>query len=129
MVWGNFFTTLGELLRKFSVTIFIKHVRILRNGSYNSASHLCNCFLASGELCHLLITFANSLYPDQDQHDISPELDCNSDGVPERFLKKKVCFEKKSADDNKTNTRFFLFVLFKEHIISKIDGEEINIEK
>ena len=36
-----------------------------------------NCFLASGDFCHLLITFANSLDPDQDGHSVHPELDRN----------------------------------------------------
>ena len=39
---------------------------------------LSNSFLASGDLCHLLITFANSLDPDQDQHTVGPDLDPNS---------------------------------------------------
>ena len=36
-----------------------------------------NSFLASGDFCRLLITFANSLDPDQDQQNQS---------VPERFF-------------------------------------------
>ena len=34
-------------------------------------------FLASGHFCHLLITFANSLDPDQDQQNVGPDLDPN----------------------------------------------------
>ena len=32
---------------------------------------------ASGDFCHLLITFANSLDPDQDQQNLRPDLDPN----------------------------------------------------
>ena len=49
----------------------------------------------------LLITFANSLDPDQDRQNIRPDLDptvWRSDGIPERFFLKKVDFEKKLAD-------------------------------
>ena len=49
--------------------------------------------------CFLLITFANSLDPDQYQQNVSPDLDPNSltlDSVPERiFVKKLYNFEKK----------------------------------
>ena len=31
-------------------------------------------FLAWGNFCHLLITFANILNPDQDWHSVSPDL-------------------------------------------------------
>ena len=34
-------------------------------------------FLASGDFCRLLITFANSLYTDQDQQNVGPDLDTN----------------------------------------------------
>ena len=37
-----------------------------------------NSFFASNNFCRLLITFANSLDPDQDQHLIGPDLDPNS---------------------------------------------------
>ena len=45
-----------------------------------------NSFLASGYFCHLLMTFANSLDPDQDRHFVSPDLDgkpFDSESVPE----------------------------------------------
>ena len=32
---------------------------------------------ASGDVCHLLITFANSLDPDQDRQYVGPDLDPN----------------------------------------------------
>ena len=41
----------------------------------------------------LLITFANSLDPDQDRQDFGPDLDpnvCHSDSVPERFFLKSL---------------------------------------
>ena len=34
-------------------------------------------FLASGNCCHLLISFANSLDPDQDEHSVGPDPDLN----------------------------------------------------
>ena len=36
-----------------------------------------NSFLASDDFCHLLITFANSLDPDQDRQNVGPDLDPN----------------------------------------------------
>ena len=36
-----------------------------------------NYFYASGDFCCLLITFANSLDPDQDQQNVGPDLDPN----------------------------------------------------
>ena len=36
-----------------------------------------NSFLASRDLCHWLITFANSLDPDQDRQNVGPDLDSN----------------------------------------------------
>ena len=38
-----------------------------------------NTFHASGDFCRLLITFANSLEPDQDRQNVGPDLD------PHRF--------------------------------------------
>ena len=38
---------------------------------------LLNSFLVSCHLCCLLLTFANSLDPDQDQHFVGPDLDPN----------------------------------------------------
>ena len=37
-----------------------------------------NSFLASDDFCPLLITFANSLDPDQDRQNVGPDLDLNS---------------------------------------------------
>ena len=40
-------------------------VRIKLNGILESFIFLVNSFLASGDFCHLLLTFENSLYSDQ----------------------------------------------------------------
>ena len=37
---------------------------------------LCS-FLASGDFCHLLINFVNSLDPDQEDQNVGPDLDLN----------------------------------------------------
>ena len=50
------------------------------------------------ETCHLLITFANSLDPDQDQQNVGPDLDPNCLCRTHDFLKKFI-LKKKSADD------------------------------
>ena len=46
------------------------------------------------ETCRLLITFANSLEPDQDQQNVGPDLDpnclCSTHFVKELILKKKI---------------------------------------
>ena len=34
-------------------------------------------FLSSGDFCHLLINFANSLDPGQEQQNVGPDLDLN----------------------------------------------------
>ena len=48
--------------------------------SQKVVSRSCSAFnslLASGNFCHLLITFANSLDPDQAQQNVRPDLDPN----------------------------------------------------
>ena len=45
---------------------------------HQSACKFFNFFLASGDICCLLITFANSLGPDQNGHAVGPDLDPNS---------------------------------------------------
>ena len=37
-------------------------------------NQLFNCLLSRGDFCHLLITFANSLDPDQDRQNVGPDL-------------------------------------------------------
>ena len=46
-------------------------------------------------LCRQLITFANSLYPDQDRPKVGPDLDSNCLLVPERFFYQKCAACKK----------------------------------
>ena len=50
--------------------IFLMGFPMYSVGSFNS-------FLASGNFCHLLITFENSLDPDQDRQSVGPDLDPN----------------------------------------------------
>ena len=48
-------------------------------------------FFARGNFCCRLITFANSLDPDQDRQNVGPDLGpkCfDTDGVPKRFFRK-----------------------------------------
>ena len=48
-----------------------------------------------GDFCHLLITFANSLDPDQDGQNIGPDLYPFYTGiVPERIFFEKVLYDK-----------------------------------
>ena len=53
-----------------------------------------NSFPASGDFCRLLITFANSLDPDQARQNVGPELDPKQFGTlmlfMEEFLKKFI---------------------------------------
>ena len=60
-----------------SEIVFVKHfapihMLVLKGGTliFNSFSVSCNC-------CHMLITFANSLDPDQDRQNVSPHLGPN----------------------------------------------------
>ena len=63
-------------------------------------------FLASDNFCCLLITFPNSLDPDQDRQNVGPDLDPNRLTLwLHVFLKaffEKDNFEKKSTDDSKS---------------------------
>ena len=60
--------------------------------SFGTPSNCFNYFLASGDFCHLLITFANSLDPDQDRQRVRSDLDPNrSDTLivfPKEFFEK-----------------------------------------
>ena len=44
---------------------------------FENYSIMIHSFLASGDFCFLLLTFANSLDPDQDRQNVSPGLDPN----------------------------------------------------
>ena len=59
-----------------------------------------NSFFASGDFCRLLITYANSLDPDQDRQNGSKPFDTLIVFLNDLF--QKVNFEKKTADDNKS---------------------------
>ena len=56
-----------------------------------------NFYLFSSDFCCLLLTFANILDPDQDRHNVGPDLDPNRLTLKE--YSEKVTFENKSADD------------------------------
>ena len=76
----------------------------------NGKKTVSTLFLLAGTLVCQLITFANSLDPDQDRQnvDVSPYLDPTkrcSDSVP--VLKKLIL--KKSADDNKNMKNYPAF--------------------
>ena len=51
-------------------------LRILSH-SYTQTMLFLYSFLGSGDFCRLLITFANGLDPDQDRHNVGPDLDPN----------------------------------------------------
>ena len=53
-----------------------------------------NYFLARGDFCHLLRTFANSLDPDLDRQNVGPDLDLNCLIVFLKEFFEKVKFEK-----------------------------------
>ena len=55
--------------------------------------------LGSGDFCHLLITFATSLAPDQDRSGLIQTI-LHSDSVPEIILE-KIYFEKVSRRQQK----------------------------
>ena len=60
---------------------------------------MVNSLPASGKFCRLLITFANSLDPDQDLQKVGPDLDPNLFDTLIVFLKdffEKVGFDNKS---------------------------------
>ena len=71
-----------------------------------------NAFIASGDFCRLLMTFANSLDPDQArqnqaQQNVRPDLDPNcghSDSIPERFFE-KVKKKKKIIHNDKKHAK------------------------
>ena len=54
----------------------------------DKASFFINSFLASGKFCQLLITFVNSLDPDQDWHHVGPDLNPNHLTLEKINLKK-----------------------------------------
>ena len=70
---------------------------VVRNSKHAISSHeyqIFHSFLARCDFCHLLITFANSIDPDQDQQNVVPDLDPKLFDILIVFL--KDVFEKKS---------------------------------
>ena len=62
-----------------------------------------NSFPASGNFCHLLLTFASSLDPDQAQQNVGPDLDPNLFDTLMVFL--KDFFEKVNLKKNPQMTK------------------------
>ena len=62
---------------------------------------LVNFFLASSDFCHLLITFANSLDPDQDGQNVGSDLDPNRLTL---MLFLKEFFEKVNFENSQQTT-------------------------
>ena len=56
-----------------------------------------NSFPASCDFCHLLLTFANSLDQDQDQQNVSPDLNPNLNYLKKFILKKVNSRQQKHA--------------------------------
>ena len=57
----------------------------------SDCSHPCNSLPTRGDFCHLLITFANSLDPDQARQNVGPDLDPNCYNL--MVLKKNPAFK------------------------------------
>ena len=51
--------------------------RVLARKYYQEVVLYLTLLSTSGDFCHLLITFANSLDPDQAQQNVGPDLDPN----------------------------------------------------
>ena len=74
---------------------------VLENANKTKNMHLFSIRIANYYQCRLLITFANSLYPDQVRQNIGLDLDPYC--FPLVFLKE---FLKNSADDKKKHAKF-----------------------
>ena len=76
-----------------------------------------NYLFARGAFCRLLITFANSVDPNQDQQKGGPDLNpftvWHSDSVPESIFLKSYFFKKKSADNFKSMKNYPAFKAWK----------------
>ena len=80
-------------------------IYIYQMGQYRRFWYLSyRTLLVNSNFCRLLITFANSLDPDQDRHNVGPDLNPNHLTLWwcswKNFLKKWIL--KKSTDDNKS---------------------------
>ena len=71
-----FFEKLGRMSENLpSAAVVIVALRV-KDNLKQLRCHI-NSFLASGDFCHLLISFSNSLDPDQDGQNVGPDLDPN----------------------------------------------------
>ena len=61
--------------KKFSVEVYCQYFSYFSLETFEHA-HLIG-YHAKGDSCRLLITFANSLAPDQDRQNVGPDLDLN----------------------------------------------------
>ena len=82
------------------------HKRQFEQHSFTTVSRkvkLFNSFPASDDFCRLLITFANSLDPDQDLQNVGPDLNPTCLTFLILFLKEnlEIKFIEKSTDDSK----------------------------
>ena len=80
------------------------HLQNLEFENFKGIQNFFNSSLASRDFCHLLITFENSLDPDQDQQNIGPDLDPNCLTIRQYSWKVfwKGLFWKKSGEDNRS---------------------------
>ena len=51
--------------------------KVYEGSDKTSSLAVFNSFIAGGDFCRLQITFANGLDPDQDRHNVGPDLDPN----------------------------------------------------
>ena len=71
---GNMFAVYGDWsVRQKVDCMSVNSMDMVKSGKLNPFSS----FLVSHNFCHLLLTFANSLNPDQDQQNVGPDLDPN----------------------------------------------------
>ena len=72
----------------------------------------CNSFLARGDFCHLLITFASILDPEQDRQNVGSDLDSNCLTLLIVFLKEffeKLIFKSQQMTAKACSVQFFFF--------------------
>ena len=72
----------------------------------------------SGDFCCLLITFSNSLDPDQDRHDICPDLNTNHLTL---IVFQKEVFEKVSRRQEKHEKLPSMHYFFRDEVTYRID--------
>ena len=86
----------------------------------------CNSFYASGDVCRLLITFANSLDPDQARRFVEPDMDPNCLAL---WLYSWKIFSEKLIKKNPQTTKKLAKIT--QHAKSKISPirEGVNISE